>query len=596
MPTTLELITKIKDLIKNQEWITTTLFSSNKRVASQNTIRFTPLLSAYYLSLCDGNHQIIKIISHIANELLNNNDNSQWNYHCNHYHYPNDLDDTITAATVLLKINTNSKQNVVAQCIKNLIAVEEKPGGPYRTWFTAQQDPHWGKDIDVIINYRVQRFLQELTITLPYLSEWLKIQANTDGLSPYYSQFEAEVVKSTITDKWDWHALSPANVYEASILLIYTLTQHKQKYVGELYDYYRLLIETPITKIFALPAFVDKVNAQTTQWAGSKLLSASACLSAIMLFQKYLCKRNYIGSKRSVENGVQRHINKIISLLPQPCRCAIQKQALKLCVFNHSPALHYVTKQLIIGVLEADNRQIQEKIIATTVVGWIAYTLLDENIDSQHRQNPDYNVVTSRILTLATQNSFLNCCKVFHHEDTQLVSQWIRNTYIQMEQTYILDMMASHNSNVSIDWEKHLYQRSAGLAIAPVLLCKLQNMQIPLQKLLDIYKPLIIARQILDDVHDLDDDLKHNRKTFVSSQLEFESNNQQRRITKEQLSAVHAYSFVKITAYVQKAQKQVDTLPYAIQEIFIPEIQRLRHILDQQAINNAVINELLKDK
>lgn len=595
MPSISELTTSVKSIVLHQKWRTTTFFISNKEVGFSNDVAFTPLLSAYYLSQCTANDQVAMIANQLINLLPSKDKNLQWNYYFCNQKYPNDLDNTIIASSVLLKTKQRTKSEIISAIVKNLIAVEEMPGGPYRTWFVEKNDPDWGQDIDLIVNYRVHNFLQQIDIRLPNLEQWLHSNAKSRNLSLYYSGFESKVIQAAITDSWEWQKLIPSNQYEAALLLIIALNQHKHTYLTELYDYYRLLIEMPIEKIGAIPAFVDKIKDDTTQWAGSLLLSHSICLAAITLFQQQLTQQNHTKSKHAIEKGISDQINNLLSRTPSTYINEVKAKALELNHLSHSPALHYITESLFLNIPQTNNNQLREKIIAAAIIGWIAYTFHDQVIDSEIVSKRNFYIITSRILTLLVQNCFLDCCDAIFSKDKLIILDWIKTTFLEMEHTYYVDVSANLIHSSSLDWDKYLYQRSAGLVIAPVMLCKLNGIKLSIEELLHVYKPLIIARQILDDIHDLNDDLQHNRLTFVTSQIYCKDTNVKPALTHTQTAAIHAYSLIKINEYLQKAQKQVAKLPSNYHEVFIPEIKRLENIIDQQLTTHAVVQALLPE-
>jgi hypothetical protein len=594
MPTTSELTQLIEDNLSNNQWRITTLFTSNKEIGNSKNINFSPLLSAHYFSQCVSNNRAMTVAHRLMDNLLKEHNSSQWNYHRHDPQYPNDLDDTIIAASVLCRTKQLPESEVITHIIKDLIAVEQEPGGPYRTWFVDKSDSSWGSDVDLVINYRVQSYLQRLSIKLPRLSKWLQAQATTVAHSSYYSEFESNLVRAAITNNWQWSSLIPSNPYEAALLLITSLNQHEQTYLSELYEYYRLLIEMPSKDLAAIPVFINRIRDGTTQWGGSTLLTYSACLAAITLFQQHLSSQSHTRTIKTIEKDVAHQIDTLLSNLPAQYKTKIKKQTTQLNNFSRSPALHYITKQLLIGALQerTNSKQLLEKLIAATILGWVAYTLHDTNIDSSSSPPHHFAAIASRTLILLTQNCFLSCCSSLPSQEMLRVSDWIKTVFIEMEQTYCVETTIDSNHNVHLDWDEYLYKRSAGLVITPVLLCKLNNSRLTLDQIISVYKPLIIARQILDDIHDLDDDLLHRRTTFVTCQIFCKEKDGNIVLTQNQRAAIQAYTSAKISNCLKQARQQVTRLPSSTHKIFMPEINRLQNIIDQQSTTIAVVKAL----
>jgi hypothetical protein len=102
--------------------------------------------------------------------------------------YPDDLDDTFCALKAMVRHRPDLVGGgLLADAAQLLIATEEKPGGPYRTWLTAQTGAAW-RDVDVAVNANIAGFLALVGVELSSLVELVE-QAIVapDGLSsPYY--------------------------------------------------------------------------------------------------------------------------------------------------------------------------------------------------------------------------------------------------------------------------------------------------------------------------------------------------------------------------------------------------------------------------
>jgi hypothetical protein len=102
--------------------------------------------------------------------------------------YPDDLDDTFCALSSLFlhdqKIIT---EQVLAQSIKLLLATETAVGGPYRTWLVPKTAESAWLDIDLAVNSNIAYFLSLVSKPLPNLTRWIDEAIVQDKLvSPYY--------------------------------------------------------------------------------------------------------------------------------------------------------------------------------------------------------------------------------------------------------------------------------------------------------------------------------------------------------------------------------------------------------------------------
>lgn len=593
MPTISQLTCSLNELLQTGKWQETDFFGCAKKLSSSRIITFTPLLSAHYLSQCTHDLQITHLAQQIFDNLAESSPYQQWNYHYGFHIYPNDLDDTIIAATISLKTNRLQKTTVIAEIIRNLIAVEVNPGGPYRTWFTNEDDPKWGQDVDFIVNYRVQNFLHQLDIHLPNLTSWLNKQANKQITSPYYTVFENNLVRSAVLNTWQWQKLQPNNPYEIALLII-TALQHNKHTPREIYSYYRRLVDLPIDALKAEPAFLDQVKKCKQKWAGSVLLTQSACLSAISLFQQRLIDDNTLLTKQSIEKNINTKLRKTIIFAPE-LSSLVEKKLTKLSSIDNSPALHYISEQLVQHAQQDKNHAASIHVAVATILGWIAYTNHDEYIDSQDRNDNRHMVIASRLLTILSQEVFLKCCKALPSECRHAAESFINTVFLKMEASYFFDSSSKPSDTPMQGWENHIYQRGAGLLIAPILLHLFEHPNADLTLLQKVGKLLVIARQLLDDIHDFSSDLKHHRTTFITSLIYTNGLSANPTVTHLQHSQLFAHTTNKINTYLRSAQKLITQLPHNSQHIFLPELVRLQSVLNQQETTLMVINAFAKN-
>ncbi|HUC20934.1 MAG TPA: hypothetical protein VMR98_05605, partial [Candidatus Polarisedimenticolaceae bacterium] len=124
---------------------------------SQSRVHKTPFLTALILSaLCDP--EDTKLIGEAGVAFLLEHRSSAWSWNywqrdCKDYTdraYPDDMDDTICAlAAVNIHSPTEFDGTLQAALAKLLIATEEKPAGPYRTWLVDRgADVDW-LDVDI---------------------------------------------------------------------------------------------------------------------------------------------------------------------------------------------------------------------------------------------------------------------------------------------------------------------------------------------------------------------------------------------------------------------------------------------------------------
>lgn len=103
-------------------------------------------------------------------------------------HYPDDLDDTFAALIALRRYQPSLiYADVLAAITKLLISCEVREGGPYRTWIVPPDTAGISNDADVAINGTVGYFLSMLGVHPSRIGEYLTAAVRDRRLaSPYY--------------------------------------------------------------------------------------------------------------------------------------------------------------------------------------------------------------------------------------------------------------------------------------------------------------------------------------------------------------------------------------------------------------------------
>lgn len=102
--------------------------------------------------------------------------------------YPNDLDDTFCALLGLHSYDPKLiSSRTLAQVVKLLVACENQVGGPYHSWIVSNQSNTTWRDVDLAVNSNIASFLHRLNITLPRLEALFEQRiASRNFSSSYY--------------------------------------------------------------------------------------------------------------------------------------------------------------------------------------------------------------------------------------------------------------------------------------------------------------------------------------------------------------------------------------------------------------------------
>ena len=104
------------------------------------------------------------------------------------YPYPDDLDDTCCALIALQRHRPDGLgPAALAAAVKLLLAVETQPGGPYRTWLAGDDAPAAWQDVDLAVNANVAYLLSLVSEPLPNLTALMERAIRDEQfVSPYY--------------------------------------------------------------------------------------------------------------------------------------------------------------------------------------------------------------------------------------------------------------------------------------------------------------------------------------------------------------------------------------------------------------------------
>ncbi len=102
--------------------------------------------------------------------------------------YPDDLDDTFCALLALYGHDTTLVDEAcLGQVVKLLIAAESKVGGPYRTWLVGHDAPAAWQDTDLAVNCNIAALLNLVAEPLPNLTTLMEQAITAEHFqSPYY--------------------------------------------------------------------------------------------------------------------------------------------------------------------------------------------------------------------------------------------------------------------------------------------------------------------------------------------------------------------------------------------------------------------------
>lgn len=524
-------------------------------LSEKNETTFLVSLIVSCLNSLDQTPNIIDQKNQAVNFLLNEkSDHWSFNYwqrkskKNKDFPYPDDLDDTFCALSAIFGHNPkilNGKS--LAKIITILTATEKKEGGPYQTWIVPENAPDVWKDIDLAVNANIAYFLALQDIFLPNLRKFFIKKINDKNISSKYyptifpvayflsryisldkkisdktkKQFQKIILSGQkANSNWE-NPLLTALAVSALIRLgfvpksIDTNIQYLKKFIGE-----------KTKKIY--PFCYDPVINGKQYFAGSISLTLAFCFEAISLFEKSKIKKqekNLDKTGEKIYKTVLKIAQKRFESLDTDLKSISLSFLKKTIEKDKDKQVILMPYFFVLGLDKKNIKKIPNNFLVSlglaNLYGWIAYTIYDDFLDDEGKP---------------IQLSLANLCL---RELSSIFTNILPNTEFPQIFTETMDILDSANA-----WEiancrfnpsdfppqkipdygnyLRLSDRSFGHALGPIaVLVRLgfSKKSVEIKKFISFFQNYIIARQLNDDAHDWEDDLKKGHINSVAAEM-----------------------------------------------------------------------------
>ncbi|MFZ2975821.1 MAG: hypothetical protein WA055_04330 [Candidatus Moraniibacteriota bacterium] len=450
--------------------------------------------------------------------------------------YPDDLDDTCCAMVALIKHDPKSISiKAVSKVVNLLTFCESKEGGPYYSWLTPPDADKGWKDIDLAVNSNIAFFLslQEVTLrSLVALTE--KAIDSGEYASPYYhSQYSviyfisrwykgkkkdkiiSYLLKKKLKNNSWGNPLETALAVSALINLGYE-REKLEKSIG-------YILKNQIARAWlAYPLIIESVKKKQTYYSGSAELTTAFCIEAL---GKFSVKNESVKNERKAktEKDQKRTHERILAITDQRFSnldpeltekfLAVRKKILKGDKTSQVTLLpYYVQKSL--GSNESADENVLAKLGAASLYGWMAYTIYDDFFDGEG----DSKILSLANICLRELTSIY--CDNFAKDEKFL--QFFRNTLDRIDSANAWEMSNCRAQLAGSDLAipdrlpnfgklERLADRSIGHALGSVAVLYLHignTESSEIKNLFAFFENYIIARQLNDDAHDWEEDLR----------------------------------------------------------------------------------------
>jgi len=457
--------------------------------------------------------------------------------------YPDDLDDTFCALAALYQYNSGLIGGAeMARIVTLLTAMEKREGGPYRTWLVPKTADKIWQDVDLVANSNIAYFLSLQDISLPNINALIE-RAIDDGAyySPYYPSiypviyFIARFYRGEKADRTKKFLLAkrqkggkwvnPINTALATSALLNLGVPPKE--IKTSIDY---LVSQQIKDGWKpYPLCLDPEIKGKKYYAGSSAVTTALCLEALGKYEskfKIAVQSSKITDKaeeisQKLADKAKRRFSVLNGELKKIALTTLKKTFEK-DKDKQIALLPYLFK-LSLGKTKKDiPSQMLVQLGLTNLYGWMAYTIYDDFLDDEGE--PELlslaNVCLRESTTiygnlLPEESGF----SVFLEKIVDTIDA--ANTWEVVHCRFNPKHIPTSNIPDYGDYSR-LADRSLGHALGPVaILFSLgyNASSSEVKNLIKFFKHYLIARQLNDDAHDWEDDLKKGRINAIGAQV-----------------------------------------------------------------------------
>jgi hypothetical protein len=454
--------------------------------------------------------------------------------------YPDDLDDTFCALVGLYRHDPSLiDAAALAEIVKLLIATETSPGGPYRTWLVPATSPKAWLDVDLAVNAVVAYFLSLIGSPLPNLQEFMDSAIKKSGYSsPYYPSMypiiyylaraydgpekprlaEALLQQQNAQGHWDTPLQTSLAISSLRHLGINTDLSKARKFL--------LDAQAPNGAWPAEAFCIDPQREGKTHYHGAAALTTALAIESLYTPEP---KKQPLKSTQSED----KQADEIYQAVVEQARAYfgrldtdLRREALgfleRLLAGDKKREIVLLPYFFLSSFKQASalSKKSLASLGSANLYGWIAYTIYDDFLDDEG--DPKLLSVANVCLR-ASLTSFQEALP--GHTDFQ---EKVLQTFDKIDAANTWEVthcrFASNSRSITIGRMpaygrlSRLAERSLGHTLPPIAVLAASGKEVfdpAVQAVESSLKHYIIARQLSDDLHDWEDDLRAGHITFV---------------------------------------------------------------------------------
>ncbi len=439
--------------------------------------------------------------------------------------YPDDLDDTAGALLALSAYNPASiTGEVMAHLVETLTAIEQREGGPYRTWIVPPDSPAAWRDVDVAVNAQLHGLLTRHEIELPQLTQYIEsaIAAHRYD-SPYYPD---PLVTMYYISRW-YHGpqvstllqhvqgIQPQTALQAALIMHILLNYERNTArLGRCVN----IIDKSHTADGSWPAGVtysDPAMAGRPYVGGSPAITTALCVSALHRIAQSHPRTHRDITAAKLRAAIYHRTARSLRHAPSQLQSVGQHLLNRIQTADTPPhaislSTYWTVRALGLS-LHPELRTSLRQLGQATIQGWMAYTIFDQYIDTDHTE-----------AELHQANYFLSqSLRSFDISDQppgwpRLIDE-ILDT-VDDANAWELEHCRSARRLPRYGSGLQLSDRSLGHALGPLAIALRYRPQ-HLRTIRTFFRYYLAARQLSDDAHDWLEDLQAGHYSSVVTAL-----------------------------------------------------------------------------
>lgn len=459
--------------------------------------------------------------------------------------YPDDLDDTFCALAALYEYKPETFDGaVMAKIVTMLTSAEKAEGGPYDMWLVPPEGRKTWNDTDLVVNSNIAFFLSLQEISLPKLDAFIEKSIEEDDYEfPYnriypgiyfISRFYrgkhagrmADLLLSKQEEDGKWEnplrtALAISSLF--NLARFNKLELDKFKPAIEKGLKYLLQSQNKDGSWDAASFYFQMSTPAKTLYAGSASITTALALEALNKWQSAETSQERPAQTKTefdrLNQAIARQVRNRFKECGKELRIEAEKAIRKTLEGDTDKQITLLPLFFKLSLGENGKKISNELLIrlgAANMFGWIAYTIYDDFLDGEGEVN------LLSVANIALRESFTLFSEALPPKTG--FKNFVRQTFDTIDSANSWEITHSRSKESIPDYGDYsqLADKSLGHLLGPVAILfalGYSEKSPELKNLVSFFKHFIIARQLNDDAHDWEDDLKQGHINAVAAEL-----------------------------------------------------------------------------